>query len=328
MESNKIKLLILWDILQKNTDENHAMNADEIREELAKRGISVIRRVVANDIAALNDYGYEVLSYKKKYTYYYVVNRHYVVNRPLDTAEVVLTADALKSSKLTPRQKNELIGKLLNLLCCHQAESISKHLISFDGEKRSRSSITYNVDVIERAIDENKQVSFLYFDYNEKHEKVYRKTGGRHVMNPIIMVWDRNNYYMLCFSDNHDNIQKLYEDNVSGKISDERFAKMTATYETEQNGLQQTAQRLKNEISAVREEGESVDRFMKLVNKYSDITELNAEIIRTFVEKIIVYEAEKNDGVKTQKVKIVYNCVGNTDNEPVKTDKTKIIEVA
>lgn len=128
-------------------------------------------------------------------------------------------------------------------------------------------------------------------------------------------------------------IQKLYEDNVSGKISDERFAKMAATYEAEQDGLQQTAQRLKDEISAVREEGESVDRFMKLVNKYSDITELNAEIIRTFVEKIIVYEAEKNDGIKTQRVKIVYNCVGtvsvpNIDNEPVKTDKTKIIEVA
>lgn len=121
--------------------------------------------------------------------------------------------------------------------------------------------------------------------------------------------------------------------NVSGKISDERFAKMTATYEAEQDGLQQTAQRLKDEISAVREEGESVDRFMKLVNKYSDITELNAEIIRTFVEKIIVYEAEKIDGVKMQRVKIVYNCVGavsvaNADNEPVKTDKTKIIEVA
>ena len=79
----------------------------------AKRGINVIRRVVANDIAALNDYGYEVLPYKKKYTYYYVVNR------PLDTAEVVLIADALKSSKLTPRQKNELIGKLSNLLCCY-----------------------------------------------------------------------------------------------------------------------------------------------------------------------------------------------------------------
>ena len=62
---NKIKLLVLWDILCKNTDENHAMNADEIREELAKRGISVMRKVVATDIAALNKYGYEVLSYKK-----------------------------------------------------------------------------------------------------------------------------------------------------------------------------------------------------------------------------------------------------------------------
>ena len=52
-DTNKIKLLVLWDILCKNTDENHAMNSDEIREELAKRGISVMRKVVATDIAAL-----------------------------------------------------------------------------------------------------------------------------------------------------------------------------------------------------------------------------------------------------------------------------------
>ncbi|MDY5677751.1 MAG: hypothetical protein SPK59_03135 [Eubacteriales bacterium] len=55
---NKIKLLVLSNILCKNTDENHAMNADEIREELAKRGISVMRKVVATDIAALNKFGY------------------------------------------------------------------------------------------------------------------------------------------------------------------------------------------------------------------------------------------------------------------------------
>lgn len=48
---NKIKLLVLWDILREKTDENHAMNADEIREELAKRGISVMRKVIADDIA-------------------------------------------------------------------------------------------------------------------------------------------------------------------------------------------------------------------------------------------------------------------------------------
>ena len=119
---NKIKLLVLWDILCKNTDENHAMNADEIREELAKRGISVMRKVVATDIAALNKYGYEVLSYKKKYYYYYVVSR------PLETAEVVMLADVIKASKLTSTQKNIMIEKLSGTLCSHQAENLSKHI--------------------------------------------------------------------------------------------------------------------------------------------------------------------------------------------------------
>lgn len=200
IDNNKVKLLILWEILCKNTDENHAMNADEIRGELAKRGISVIRRVVADDIAALSKYGYEVLSYKKKYYYYYVVNR------PLDTAEVVLLADALKSSRLSARQKNALIEKLSGLLCSYQAESVSKHLVSVADEKKSGASIIYNVDAIERAIDENKQISFLYFDYDRTHNKVYRKNGEKYVVNPVVMVWDRNNYYLLCFSDNHENI--------------------------------------------------------------------------------------------------------------------------
>lgn len=59
-ENNKIKLLLLWDIPRKNTDENHAMNADEIRAELEKCGITVIRRVIAHDIATLNEFGYYI----------------------------------------------------------------------------------------------------------------------------------------------------------------------------------------------------------------------------------------------------------------------------
>ena len=59
-ENNKIKLLLLWDILRKNTDENHAMNADEIRAELEKCGITVIRRLIAHDIATLNEFGYYI----------------------------------------------------------------------------------------------------------------------------------------------------------------------------------------------------------------------------------------------------------------------------
>lgn len=199
-ENNKIKLLLLWDILSKNTDENHAMNADEIREELAKRGISVMRKVIADDISVLNEYGYEVLSYKKKYYYYYVVSR------PIETAEVVMLADAVNASKLPATQKKALVERLSSFLCSHQAESVSKHIISLDKSRKGSSSLIYNVDAIERGIEENKQIFFLYFDYDEKHKKVYRKNGDRYNVNPAFMVWNRDNYYLLCFSNRHDDI--------------------------------------------------------------------------------------------------------------------------
>ena len=196
-ENNKIKLLLLWDILSKNTDENHAMNADEIREELAKRGISVMRKVIADDIAVLNEYGYEVLSYKKKYYYYYVVSR------PIETAEVVMLADAVNASKLPATQKKALVERLSSFLCSHQAESVSKHIISFEKSRKGSSSLIYNVDSIERAINENKKISFLYFDYDDKHKKVYRKEGKRYVVSPAYMVWNKDNYYLLCFSNGY-----------------------------------------------------------------------------------------------------------------------------
>ena len=153
-DTNKIKLLVLWDILCKNTDENHAMNSDEIREELAKRGISVMRKVVATDIAALNKYGYEVLSYKKKYYYYYVVSR------PLETAELVMLADIIKASKLTSTQKNIMIEKLSGTLCSHQAENLSKHIISLDKSRKGSSSQIYNVEC-HRARNRRKQANFF-----------------------------------------------------------------------------------------------------------------------------------------------------------------------
>ena len=197
---HKIKLLVLWDILCKNTDEDHAMNTDEIINRLGERGIEVSRKTVVEDIKTLCAYGYEVLSYKKKFHYYYVVNRS------LDTAEVVMLADAVNASKLSASQKKTLIERLSRILCSYQAESISKHIIALEKGRKGNSSFIYNVDAIDRAINENKQVSFQYFDYDEKHRKSYRKGGSRYVVNPAVMVWDKDNYYLLGFSNGHRDI--------------------------------------------------------------------------------------------------------------------------
>ena len=105
-------------------------------------------------------------------------------------------------------------------------------------------------------------------------------------------------------------IQRLYEDNLDGKISDERFAKMTTSYEDEQKTLESRIRELKAAIGTVTENASNVDAFLKLVRRYTDIQELTAEIIREFVEKIYVYKAEHIDGKRVQRIKIVWNCIG------------------
>lgn len=105
-------------------------------------------------------------------------------------------------------------------------------------------------------------------------------------------------------------IQRLYEDNVEGKISDERFSKMSENYESEQKTLEARVEELQSIISAGQENTANVDSFLKLVRKYTDIQELTAEVIREFVEKIYVYKAERVNGKRVQRLKIVWNCIG------------------
>lgn len=105
-------------------------------------------------------------------------------------------------------------------------------------------------------------------------------------------------------------IQRLYEDNVEGKISDERFSKMSENYESEQKTLEARVEELQSIISAGQENTANVDSFLKLVRKYTDIQELTAEVIREFVEKIYVYKAERVNGKRVQRLRIVWNCIG------------------
>ena len=105
-------------------------------------------------------------------------------------------------------------------------------------------------------------------------------------------------------------IQRLYEDNVEGKISDERFIKMSATYESEQKELNARVTALQDFIDHAKEKSLNAEHFLSLVRKYTNIKELDAEIIREFVEKIIVFKAEKVDGHRTQRIQIIYNCIG------------------
>ena len=107
-------------------------------------------------------------------------------------------------------------------------------------------------------------------------------------------------------------MQRLYEDNVDGKISDERFSRMAKTYEEEQRQLESRKAELDDFIATAKEQRLNVDSFLDMIRKYTNITELTAEIIRSFVEKIEVMKPEKVPGTRTKKQTIVihWNFIG------------------
>lgn len=106
-------------------------------------------------------------------------------------------------------------------------------------------------------------------------------------------------------------IEKLYEDNASGMITDVRFSRMTAGFETEQGALMQEVKGLSEALSQEEISAVSTGDFIKLVRKYTRVKKLTAIMLHELIDHIEVYNAEKVDGKKVQRLVIHYNCVGN-----------------
>ena len=124
---------------------------------------------------------------------------------------------------------------------------------------------------------------------------------------------------LLARDDELDGLfERIYEDNVSGKLSDDRFAKMSRRYEEEQKELSEKIKKLRSEIEKQSSRATSTDMFVSIVRKYTRARKLTPRMLNELVEKIEVYNAEKIDGEWVQRLRIHYNCVGemNIPNEP------------
>ena len=118
-----------------------------------------------------------------------------------------------------------------------------------------------------------------------------------------------------------DNLFKhLYEDNVTGKLSDERFIKMSHDYEIEQGNLKAMAEVLREEIKKQEKQKTNVKAFISVVKKYTDMQDLDASILREFIDRIEVSHTDKKS--KTREITIVYNFIGAFDFERAK-EKTQ-----
>ena len=107
--------------------------------------------------------------------------------------------------------------------------------------------------------------------------------------------------------------ERIYEDNVSGKLSNDRFAKMSRRYEDEQKELAEKIKKLRSEIEKQSSRSMTTDMFIGLVRKYTRARKLTPRMLNELIEKIEVFNAEKIDGVWEQRLRIHYNCVGTIE---------------
>ena len=196
----KVKLLKLLEMLQLGSDEQHPLTTSHITARLEQMGIPCDRRTLAQDIALLTELDYEIMTttvgHEKGY---------YVEDRNFSIPELKILIDAVHASSfITQKKSDELIGKIAALAGSHRAEVLKRGMVAFNTRKHSNEKIFYNVDRLEKAILDQKQVSFQYFDLNEGGEKVYRREGSRYTAEPVALVFNEDNYYLTCYSPRHD----------------------------------------------------------------------------------------------------------------------------
>jgi predicted DNA-binding transcriptional regulator YafY len=214
--NQKIKLLKLFDLLKENTDEENPMSTNSIVTKLNKLGISSERKTLYEDIKLLNDNGYEVLCYKSN------CNKYYVSDRKFNVAELKTLIDAIQSASfITEKKTNEFIDKIAKLGGNNRAEILKNNIICFNTTKQCNEEIFYNISAIDEAIVEKKKISFLYFDYDLKGNKVYRKEANRYFVNPLTLVLNDSNYYLICYSDKYDNLSNYRVDRMQ-KVEKEK----------------------------------------------------------------------------------------------------------
>ena len=193
-DNQKLKIFYIWDYLKENSHQEHPVRASELISMLDhQHNISCDRKTVYSDIAALQDYGVDIVSIPGKNGGYYIASRNF------ELPELKLLIDAVLSSRfLTEKKSRELIEKLCNQCSVHDAKLVRRDVLVSGRVKSMNETIYYNVDAIQEAITQNRQITFRYFDWGIDGSRKYRDKDYR--VSPYSLCQDNEFCYLLAHS--------------------------------------------------------------------------------------------------------------------------------
>ena len=193
-DNQKLKIFYILDYLERNSHQHHPVRAAELLSMLERQhNIICDRKTVYSDIAALQDYGVDIVSIPGKNGGYYIASRNF------ELPELKLLIDAVLSSKfLTERKSRELIEKLCKECSVYDAQLMRRDVLVSGRVKSMNETIYYNVDTIQEAIGQNRQITFRYFDWGIDGQRRYREKDYQ--VSPYGLCQDHENCYLLAHS--------------------------------------------------------------------------------------------------------------------------------
>ena len=220
--NQKLKLVVLKDILMKYTDEQHGLSTNEIIEKLGEYGISAERKSIYDDLELLGNYGLDICTNRDKTT------RYYIGKRDFGLPELKLLVDAVQSSKfITEKKSRLLIGKVGSLASSFDSSKLQRQVFVSNRVKNPNEKIYYTVDTIHEAISLHKQITFCYCEWvlgsgSEKIVKRQRHNGRVYKVSPFSLAWDDENYYLVAFDSDSRSIRHYRVDKMEKvSLSDE-----------------------------------------------------------------------------------------------------------
>lgn len=208
--SPKLKILYLMKMFLEKTDETHSVTMQEILAYLRNHGIDAERKSIYSDIDLLRDFGMDIVGEQYERTYHYQL-----ASRQFELAELKLLVDSVQSARfITSRKSNELIKKIEELASHYEAGQLQRQVYVTERVKSENEQILYNIDAIHKAIGANSVISFKYFNWNVEKKMELRRDGQAYVMSPWALTLSEENYYLVCYDENADQIKYFRVDKM------------------------------------------------------------------------------------------------------------------
>ena len=211
MAHKKLRLLYIARMLREQTDEDHTLTVNDMIQRLGRLGISAERKAIYDDLELLRTFGMDIVHTKTK------THNYHLGRREFELPELKLLVVAVVSSHVITRNKSaSLIRKLVSLTSQEQAKQLNRPVYMEGTAKQDNEAIYYAVDMIHTAIQEKRRIAFQYIEYTAEKEKVLKHDGYRYEFSPYALIWSRDYYYAVGWSEKH------------GKLAQFRVDRMTA----------------------------------------------------------------------------------------------------